>query len=273
MEKKYCTAVVLAAGKGSRMGSKTAKQYLEVGNRPVVAYALEAFQASPLIDEIILMTDEAHIGYCRRSIVDAYGFTKVSTIAAGGSERYESVWKALCTLRDGNDREDEDIRRARRNGYVLIHDGARPFVTGDIIERAYIAVKKWNACAVGMPVKDTIKLVDRDGLIEESPERRLVWQAQTPQGFHVPLILQAFERQMQAECSGVTDDAMVVQNQTGLKIHMVEGSYENIKITTPEDLEIAELFIKKKLKKVLTFVETHDKLPKLPQARATQRNT
>lgn len=253
MEKKYCTAVVLAAGKGSRMGSKTAKQYLEIGRRPVVSYALEAFQASPLVNEIILMTDEAHIDYCRNEIVEVYGFTKVSTVAVGGSERYESVWKALCRLRDGNLWEDEDKRRARREGYVLIHDGARPFVTIDIIERAYRAVEKWDACAVGMPVKDTIKLVDENGLIKESPERRLVWQAQTPQGFHVPFILQAFERQMQAECAGVTDDAMVVQNQMGVEVHMVEGSYENIKITTPEDLEIAEILIKKKIKKGVDF--------------------
>ena len=100
MEKKYCTAVVLAAGKGSRMGGNTAKQYMEIGGKPLVAYALEVFEASPVIDEIILMTDAGHMEYVQTEIVEAYGLKKVSTIGAGGGERYESVWKALCTLMD-----------------------------------------------------------------------------------------------------------------------------------------------------------------------------
>lgn len=244
MEKEYCTAVVLAAGRGSRMGGGTAKQYLEIGGKPLVAYALEAFEYSPVIDEIILMTDSDHLDYCKTEIVEAYGFHKVSTIGAGGRERYESVWKALCRLMDREEWESEDTADARQKGYVFIHDGARPFVTGDMIRRAYDAVQKWKACVVGMPVKDTIKLTDEAGAILSSPDRRLVWQAQTPQVFSVPLIMEAFTRQMESDCAGITDDAMVVEVQTGANVHMVEGGYENIKITTPEDLLIAQVLLK-----------------------------
>ena len=118
-------------------------------------------------------------------------------------------------------------------------------MTEDIIRRAYDAVLRWDACVVGMPVKDTIKLVDEQGYIKESPDRRLVWQAQTPQVFSMPLIYEGFQRQLREDCSCITDDAMVVEHQMGRKVHMVEGSYENIKITTPEDLTIAEKFLKK----------------------------
>ena len=239
MEKQYCTAVVLAAGRGARMGTWTAKQYLEVGGMPVVVHALLAFQESPVIDEIILMTDAGHLGYCKQEIVEAYGLDKVSTVGAGGRERYESVWKALCTIMDQEEWEDEARCRAR-------HDGARPFVTPEIIARAYEDVVRWKACVVGMPVKDTIKLVDTDSCIVDSPRRSLVWQAQTPQVFAVPLIAEAFARQMKKDCSNVTDDAMVVEAQMGVKIHMTQGSYENIKITTPEDLLIAETMLNKK---------------------------
>ena len=149
-------------------------------------------------------------------------------------------------MMDKEEWEDEALSRARREGYVFIHDGARPFVTPEIIARAYEDVVKWKACVVGMPVKDTIKLVDEDSCIVDSPRRSLVWQAQTPQVFSVPLIAEAFTRQMKEDCSHVTDDAMVVEAQMGVRIHMTQGSYENIKITTPEDLLIAETMLNKK---------------------------
>ncbi len=213
-----CTAVVLAAGRGTRMGISQAKQYLEIGGKPVLAYALEAFQQSPAIDGIVLVTDRDHMEYCRTEIVEPYGIHKVSVYAEGGRERYRQ--------------------------YVFIHDGARPFVTPEIIGRAYKAVQKWKACVVGMPVKDTIKVTDADGDIVSSPDRRLVWMAQTPQVFELELIREALRRQLMEDCSRITDDAMVVERQMGVRVHMVEGSYENIKITTPEDLDIAEVFAK-----------------------------
>lgn len=234
--KEHCSAVVLAAGRGRRMGTQTAKQYLEIEGKPVVVYALEAFQKSPLVDEILLMTDKDHVEYCRKEIAEKYGLTKVSTVAEGGKERYESVWKALSILKE----------RKETDGYVLIHDGARPFITEPVIERVCEAVKNWGACVAGMPVKDTIKLTDEEGAITGSPDRRLVWMAQTPQAFRLSLLAEAFEKQMKEDCSMITDDAMVVERQMGIQVHMVEGSYENIKITTPEDLLIAQALLARK---------------------------
>lgn len=242
MERKHCTAVVLAAGKGTRMGTAVAKQYLNIGGRPVVSYALEAFGRSPLIDDIVLMTGDRQQEYCRQNLVQKFGLKKVKKICAGGRERYESVARAIEMLRESPEIGNTD-------GYVFIHDGARPFVTEDIIERTFRAVEQFQACAAGMPVKDTIKLTDAEGKIVESPDRSRVWQAQTPQAFSVPLIAEAFRRLRETDPSGITDDAMVVESQMGVAVRMVEGSYRNIKITTPEDLLIAEALLKSEQKK------------------------
>lgn len=231
--KEHCTAIVLAAGRGRRMGTKTAKQYLELQGKPVLAYALEVFEQSSVIDDILLITGEDHIDYCKKEICEKYGIKKVSAVAPGGKERYESVWKALCILKERG-----------QSGYVMIHDGARPFLTEDILERVYRQVQTYKACVVGMPVKDTIKLIDKAGQITESPDRSFVWQAQTPQTFAIPLIIEAFEKQMKEDCSHITDDAMVVERQMGVPVYMVEGSYRNIKITTPEDLMIAQALLR-----------------------------
>ena len=231
--KEHCTAIVLAAGRGRRMGTKTAKQYLELQGKPVLAYALEVFEQSSVIDDILLITSEDHIDYCKKEICEKYGIKKVSAVAPGGKERYESVWKALCILKERG-----------QSGYVMIHDGARPFLTEDILERVYRQVQTYKACVVGMPVKDTIKLIDKAGQITESPDRSFVWQAQTPQAFAMPLIIEAFEKQMKEDCSHITDDAMVVERQMGVPVYMVEGSYRNIKITTPEDLMIAQALLR-----------------------------
>ena len=128
---------------------------------------------------------------------------------------------------------------------MFIHDGARPFIAQDVIEQAFLAAKEAGACVVGMPVKDTIKVVDASRCITDSPDRSFLWQAQTPQVFRLPLIFEAFHRQMGEDCSHITDDAMVVQRQMGVRARMVEGGYENIKITTPEDLATAEAFLKR----------------------------
>ena len=234
MPKARCTAVVLAAGKGSRMGTEESKQFLHIGGVPVVVCALTAFQESPLIDEIILVTAREQIDRCRE-MAGRYGLDKVVQVIAGGRERYESVWNALKLIKSREGAE-----------YVFIHDGARPFVDLDIIERAFLGAEKWGAAVVGMPVKDTIKQVDHERIITDSPDRSFLWQAQTPQVFRLSLIEEAFERQMEEDCSQITDDAMVVQRQTGVRACMVEGSYENIKITTPEDMCVAEAFLQRR---------------------------
>lgn len=230
MEQGRCTAIVLAAGQGKRMHSKIQKQFLEIGGKPILYYSMECFQKSPLIQDIILVTGEDMISYCQSEIVEKYGFTKVCKVTAGGKERYDSVYAGLLCCQDTD--------------YVYIHDGARPFVTEEMIQRGYEAVKRTNACVMGMPSKDTVKLADPSGYIKETPDRKIVWNIQTPQIFSYDLIRGAYESIRKKDMSNVTDDAMVVEQETGTKILLVEGSYQNIKITTPEDLDIAEAFLK-----------------------------
>lgn len=240
MDKKKCTAIILAAGQGKRMGTKVQKQFLNLGGKPVLWYALYAFENSPVINDIILVTGADLVEYCQREIVEKYGFCKVRSVTAGGAERYHSVWKGLCAMGD------------KENRIVFIHDGARPFVDEPMLERVYADVCKYEACVVGMPVKDTIKIADTDGFIKETPKRSLVWQIQTPQVFSASLICYAYEelgrREKELLDRGIqiTDDAMVVEEICGRKIRLTEGSYENMKLTTPEDLEIAETFLRRK---------------------------
>jgi len=232
--KKKTAAIVLAAGKGSRMNSDVHKQYLLLRDYPVLYYSLKAFEDS-FIDEIILVTGADEIAYCRQEIIEKYGFAKVTKVVPGGKERYHSVFGGLQALTDCD--------------YVFIHDGARPFVTKEILERAYETVKKEHACVVGMPVKDTIKLADENGYAADTPRRDLLWMIQTPQVFDFALVKNAYavfleqEQKLLAQGIRVTDDAMVVETFTDTKIRLVEGSYENIKITTPEDLLIAEALL------------------------------
>ncbi|MBQ8558732.1 MAG: 2-C-methyl-D-erythritol 4-phosphate cytidylyltransferase [Tyzzerella sp.] len=228
MQKAKCTAIVLAGGQGKRMGTKVQKQYLEIQGKPVLYYSLHTFQNSELIDEIILVVGENQEEYCRREIVDKFEITKVTKIVVGGSERYYSVWNGLCAI-------DED-------GYVFIHDGARPFINDEILNRAYEAVQEEKACVVGMPVKDTIKIADENAFAKETPNRNFVWMVQTPQVFETTLVKKAYGMLMEQEYIAVTDDAMVVETMLGQNVKLVEGSYQNIKITTPEDLAIAEVF-------------------------------
>lgn len=225
-----CTAIVLAAGQGKRMNSNIQKQFLEVKGYPVLYYALKCFQESELIHDIILVTGKDVISYCKNEIVEKYDFTKVSAVIEGGKERYDSVYQGLLAC-GGCD-------------YVFIHDGARPFITDDILKRGMEGVKKTGACVIGMPSKDTVKIADEYGYIKETPDRKLVWNIQTPQIFLYNLIRGAHESIRKKDMSGITDDAMVVEQETGTKIILAEGSYKNIKITTPEDLFVAEAFLK-----------------------------
>ena len=230
MEQGRCTAIVLAAGQGKRMHSKIQKQFLEIGGKPVLYYSLHCFQESPLIRDIILVTGEEMISYCEQEIVKKYGFSKVRKVTAGGKERYDSVYAGLLCCQDTD--------------YVYIHDGARPFITEEMVQRGYEAVKRNNACVMGMPSKDTVKLAVSSGYVKETPDRKIVWNIQTPQIFSYDLIRGAYESIRKKDMTGVTDDAMVVEQETGTKILLVEGSYQNIKITTPEDLAIAEAFLR-----------------------------
>ena len=232
--KERCIAIVLAAGQGKRMGGTVHKQYLDLGGKPILAHTLKVFEDSDLIDEVLLVTGADERGWVRKTIVENYGFRKVTEIISGGKERYDSVWNGLQNL---------DQREEKENTYVFIHDGARPFVNDVMLQRAYKEVRQSKACVVGMPVKDTIKIVNENLEAEETPERKRLWMVQTPQAFHASLIIEAYRKMMVVQHDHVTDDAMAVELMMQHPVKMVEGSYENIKITTPEDLRIAEVFL------------------------------
>ncbi len=234
--KKHCIAIVLAGGQGKRMGTEIQKQYLDIAGKPLIYYSLYAFQQSEIIDDIVLVVGDGQIEYVREEIVNTYGITKVMDIVEGGKERYDSVWSGLCAIAKTEFAKDS---------YVFIHDSARPFVTEEILKRAYDEVEQTKACVVGVPSKDTVKLVDENAFAKETPNRNYVWIIQTPQVFDSELIIEAYSRLMQETQIQVTDDAMVVEQQMHLPVKMVQGSYENIKVTTPEDLDVAEIFVKR----------------------------
>lgn len=231
LEEKFMkiTGIIVAAGQGRRMGTQVQKQFLEIGGKPVLYYSLACFQKSAVIDEIILVTSPERIRFCQEEIVDFYGMDKVVKIVPGGKERRDSV----C----------EGLRQCEGADYVFIHDGARPFITQEILERARQAVLEHKACAVGAPVKDTIKLLDEDGFVADTPRRERTWLVQTPQCFSYTLICRAYRKLDAKRAETVTDDAMAVELSGLAKVKMVQGDYRNIKITTPEDLAVAESFL------------------------------
>lgn len=226
------TAIVLAAGSGSRMKSKTKKQFMEIKGKPVIWYSLFEFEKSR-VDEIILVTGKEDIDYCKKEIVEKYNLKKIKNVVAGGSERYESVYNGLKEV-TGN--------------IVLIHDGARPLINNEIIERSIEGTIKSDACVVGVPVKDTIKRANKEGYIIDTPNRSELWITQTPQSFKTDLVKMAYKKMKEKLEKGnttlnITDDAMVVEEFTTNQVRFVQGDYKNIKVTTPEDIDIAELFI------------------------------
>ncbi len=229
---KKTAAVILAAGQGKRMNSSVAKQYMLLENRPVVYYSIRAFEES-FIDEIVLVTGSGEEEYCRTEIVQKYGFHKVKTVVAGGKERYHSVYNGLCALGKAE--------------YVFIHDGARPFLSQEILERAGKAVLEHEACAVAVPVTDTVKLADERGFVQKTLDRAFLWSMQTPQCFRYSMIREAYdilirkEEALISEGLRITDDAMVIETVLRRPVKIVEGSYKNIKITIPEDLTRAEI--------------------------------
>lgn len=224
---KHFTAIVLAAGKGSRMKSDIPKQYMLINDKEVIYYSLKAFQDSD-VDDIILVTREEDIEYCRKDIVEKYHINKVKEIIAGGTERYWSVKNGLDA--------------AVGTDYVLIHDGARPCLDNDMITRLMEDVLVSGACSLGVPAKDTIKVVDDEDYGIDTPDRQYLWQVQTPQAFIYEDLIHAYQEMEKENNINVTDDTMIIERYLGRKSKMVFGSYSNIKITTPEDIFIAKIF-------------------------------
>lgn len=221
------------------MQSDVPKQYMELLGKPLLYYALKAFEESD-VESVVLVTAEGEEDYCRKELVERYGFTKVIAVTAGGAERYASVWNGLKCLKD---RDTMAQGESGETDIVLIHDGARPLVTAELINRLIAETEQYGACVAGMPVKDTIQMTDERGTITLTPKRDSLWTAQTPQAFEFSLAYDAYEQLMDESEINVTDDAMVVGMYNEIPIQMVRGSYTNIKVTTPEDLVLAEAFL------------------------------
>ncbi len=238
MKNEKIAAVVLAGGSGKRMGSDIPKQYLSIDGHPVLYYSLKMFEDCPLVDEVILVAGKGETEYCVENMVKTWNMQKISHVVEGGKERYHSVHEGLKAI-EGAD-------------YVLIHDGARPLLTDRIIRDSVEGARMFGACVAAMPVKDTIKVADAEGFAAQTPDRSTLWLMQTPQSFSYPLIRKAYDMLAQAEAAGgadwerlhITDDAMVAETFLKTKVKLISGDYSNIKITTPEDLIVAETLLK-----------------------------
>lgn len=219
------SVIICAAGVGKRMKSAVAKQYIELKGRSILSYTVEAFEKSNDISDIVIVTGKDDIDFVKEEIIDKYGFSKVKAVVAGGKERQNSVFNGLMAVD-----KDTDI--------VLVHDGVRPFVSQSDISNIIEKTKKYRACVSGVKVKDTIKVCDESDNIAATPDRSALWAAHTPQVFEYKLLVEAYEKAFDDDILG-TDDSMLVE-RLGVKVKMIEGSYNNIKITTPEDLKIGE---------------------------------
>lgn len=221
-------AIILSGGKGKRMGSSISKQYMMLNDRPILYYSLDSFEKSD-VDEVVVVVGKNDKEYVKSEIVDKYNFKKVKIITEGGAERYNSVYNGLMAI-------DDQMNVNINNTYVLIHDGARPFISVEIINKTIYEVMKDNAVVVGVPVKDTIKIVNNLNDIVDTPDRSMLWQVQTPQAFLLPKIKAAYKKAIESERKDLTDDSMVMETFGGHTVKMIMGDYNNIKITTPEDL-------------------------------------
>ena len=220
------SAIVLAGGRGKRMNYHKSKQFIEIKGKPVLVYTLEKFIYNKSIDEVILVLPEDEVDYCKKEVLQRYSL-KVDRIVIGGKERQDSVFNALEAM------EKADI--------VLIHDGARPFINEKIIEEGIKYANIYGAAAPGVTPKDTIKVKNEDNISVDTPDRNMLVAVQTPQCFKYDEIYQC-HRKIKEENAIVTDDTSVVERY-GHKVYLYEGDYTNIKITTPEDLILAERLI------------------------------
>lgn len=220
------SAIILAGGRGKRMGCDVSKQYINIGEKPILYYTLKKFIECEAIDNITLVLPQDEIEYCTNEILEKYSLN-IDNIVSGGKERQDSVLNALESI------DDTDI--------VLIHDGARPFVSNRIIEEGIKFAKEYGAAAPGVTPKDTIKVKSKEGFSIETPARESLVAIQTPQTFHFQTILDCHKK-IKRDSVVVTDDTMVVELY-GNKVYLYEGDYTNIKVTTPEDLILAESLV------------------------------
>jgi 2-C-methyl-D-erythritol 4-phosphate cytidylyltransferase/2-C-methyl-D-erythritol 2,4-cyclodiphosphate synthase len=225
---KKIAVIIAAAGSGNRMGSGIPKQYMEILGKPVLTRSVEAFENNASTDEIYLVVNQDFTDFCRELYLgERSGMGKVKGIVPGGAQRQDSVYAALSTI-------PEDV------DFVLVHDGARPFVTEETIEALIEGTVKHGAAVAAVPVKDTIKSAE-DGIFSETLDRSRLYSIQTPQGFGRKLLKQAYERAFSENFYG-TDDAVLVEKM-GEKVYLVKGDYHNIKITTKEDIILGEAIL------------------------------
>jgi len=232
------TAIILAAGQGKRMNSDKNKQFLKVKGKPIIVYTIEAFMMHPYIEDILLVVNEDEVKLMKEDIVDNYFVDRHKNIrlVVGGKERYNSVNNALNEL-------NNDCK------YVLIHDGARPLVSGKEISDSVEILKTEKASVLGVKAKNTYKLVNEHNYISTTVPRENLYSILTPQSFHKNIIIEAYEKGID-EIKDITDDGMMVEKVLHIPVKLIEGCYENIKITTPEDLVTMEKIIEDKMVKV-----------------------
>ena len=222
-------ALIVAAGKGQRMGGKVKKQFLPLKGMPLLFYTLKSFEEFVGIENIYLVLDEGDFEYCTREIIKKYGIKKVSQLVPGGEQRQDSVWNGLKAMEGHCD-------------MVIVHDGVRPFVSLDILKRLMTAMKDAQAVITAIPARDTIKRVDGRGIVVDTLQRNALFHIQTPQGFRYDLIKEAYKKALKKGIRG-TDDAYFVERM-GMRVKVIEGSSFNIKITTPEDVALAHYILR-----------------------------
>lgn len=230
-------AIIPAAGIGVRMGINTPKQFLLIKDIPVLAITLGVFERSDYIDRIILVAPRDEIKRCKE-IVEKYRINKIYDIVPGGERRQDSVRNGLYSAKSIADESD----------IVLIHDGVRPFIKEDLIKRLIDEARSERAIAVGIPAKDTVKMVDEKGYVLTTIERNKIWLIQTPQVFRFKDIYDAHVRAHIEGWEGITDDSMLLEKM-GIKVKVIKGYEENIKITTPFDLKLADAILQIKTRK------------------------
>ncbi len=223
--------VIAAAGKGSRMGSSTNKQYMLLNGRPVLSYSLDFFEKLHVVSQMVVVCAPDEVDYCRQQIVRRFKFNKVAAVVPGGQERQDSVWAGLQQLGT-----DTDL--------VAVHDGARPLLSVEVLSRLLVEAREWGAAIPGIPSKDTVKLGDRDGFVRQTLDRTAVYAIQTPQVFNFNELLTSYREAREEGFMG-TDDASLFERYIG-RVKIVPGDYNNIKITTPEDMAVAEALLKHK---------------------------
>jgi 2-C-methyl-D-erythritol 4-phosphate cytidylyltransferase len=220
-------AIIAAAGVGKRMGHHIPKPYLQLAGKPILAHTLKIFEAMPEIREVTVVAHPEDLNLCQDTVIAPYHLKKVLRLVPGGKERQDSVYHALKALKN-----EEELE------IILVHDGVRPFVTPEQIRRVIDAARRHGGAVLGSPAQDTLKRVNSEGRVHQTLERTDIWQIQTPQAFQAPLLWRAFTEAYSRNFYG-TDEASLLE-EIQQPVVVIPGSPFNLKITTPEDLLLAE---------------------------------